>query len=233
MTFRFTNCTGSTGLTGFLRVPANPLGLTLASLGCVLALAGCAPSVVDRSALSSAEPAIRTVAQTAPHALQGGYNDDDERAAALAPSLSAAEPQSEPQSDAQSADDDSPAASACACSRRFLQTGLASWYGKVFHGRRTASGERYNMHALTAAHRTLPLGACVRVTAVGRERSVVVRINDRGPFVHGRIIDLSYAAAEAIGVNVAGTLPVKLEHIAPARGLDGARRCVDRAERAA
>ncbi|MGY6118485.1 septal ring lytic transglycosylase RlpA family protein [Paraburkholderia strydomiana] len=233
MTFRFTNCTGSTGFTGFLRVPANPLGLTLASLGCVLALAGCAPSVVDRSALSSAEPAIRTVAQTAPHALQGGYNDDDERAAALAPSLSAAEPQSDTQSDAQSADDDSPAASACACRRRFLQTGLASWYGKVFHGRRTASGERYNMHALTAAHRTLPLGACVRVTAVGRERSVVVRINDRGPFVHGRIIDLSYAAAEAIGVNVAGTLPVKLEHIAPARGLDGARRCVDRAARAA
>ncbi|MFM0755765.1 septal ring lytic transglycosylase RlpA family protein [Paraburkholderia strydomiana] len=233
MTFRFTNCTGSTGFTGFLRVPANPLGLTLASLGCVLALAGCAPSVVDRSALSSAEPAIRTVGQTAPHALQGSYNDDDERGAALAPSLSAAERQSEPQSDAQPADDDPPAASACACSRRFLQTGLASWYGKVFHGRRTASGERYNMHALTAAHRTLPLGACVRVTAVGRERSVVVRINDRGPFVHGRIIDLSYAAAEAIGVNVAGTLPVKLEHIAPARGLNGARRCVDRAERAA
>jgi len=233
MTFRFTNCTGSTGFTGFLRVPANPLGLTLASLGCVLALAGCSPSVVDRSALSSAEPAIRTVGQTAPHALQGSSTDDDERGAALAPSLSAAERQSEPQSDAQSADDDSPAASACACSRRFLQTGLASWYGKVFHGRRTASGERYNMHALTAAHRTLPLGACVRVTAVGRERSVVVRINDRGPFVHGRIIDLSYAAAEAIGVNVAGTLPVKLEHIAPARGLDGARRCVDRAARAA
>jgi rare lipoprotein A len=64
---------------------------------------------------------------------------------------------------------------------------------------------------------------------VGRERSVIVRINDRGPFAHGRIIDLSYAAAEAIGVNVAGTLPVKLEHIAPVRGLDGARRCVDRA----
>ncbi|MGY6125186.1 septal ring lytic transglycosylase RlpA family protein [Paraburkholderia strydomiana] len=229
MTFRFNNRTGSTGLIGSLRAAANRLGLTLASLGCVLALAGCAPSVVDRSALSSAEPAIRTVGQTAPHALQGSSTDDDERAAALAPSLSAAEPQS----DAQSADDDSRAASACACSRRFLQTGLASWYGKVFHGRRTASGERYNMHALTAAHRTLPLGACVRVTAVGRERSVVVRINDRGPFVHGRIIDLSYAAAEAIGVNVAGTLPVKLEHIAPARGLDGARRCVDRAERAA
>ena len=229
MTFRFNNRTGSTGLIGSLRAAANGLGLTLASLGCVLALAGCAPSVVDRSALSSAEPAIRTVGQTAPHALQGSSTDDDERAAALAPSLSAAEPQS----DAQSADDDSRAASACACSRRFLQTGLASWYGKVFHGRRTASGERYNMHALTAAHRTLPLGACVRVTAVGRERSVVVRINDRGPFVHGRIIDLSYAAAEAIGVNVAGTLPVKLEHIAPARGLNGARRCVDRAERAA
>ncbi|XUW92623.1 septal ring lytic transglycosylase RlpA family protein [Burkholderia sp. M6-3] len=225
MTFRFTNCTGSTGLTGFLREAANPLGLTLASLGCVWALAGCAPSVVEPVALRSGEPPIRTVTQTAPHALQGSSTDDDERGAALAPSLSAAEPQS----DAQSADEDSPVAPACACSRRFLQTGLASWYGKMFHGRRTASGERYNMHALTAAHRTLPLGACVRVTAVGRERSVVVRINDRGPFVHGRIIDLSYAAAEAIGVNVAGTLPVKLEHIAPARGQDGARRCTDRA----
>jgi rare lipoprotein A len=225
MTFRFTHRTGSTGFTGFLRAAANPLGLTLASLGCVWALAGCAPSVVEPAGLSSGAPPIRTVGQTAPHALQGGYNDGDERGAALAPSLSAAEPRS----DAQSADDDSPAAPACACSRRFLQTGLASWYGKMFHGRRTASGERYNMHALTAAHRTLPLGACVRVTAVGRERSVIVRINDRGPFAHGRIIDLSYAAAEAIGVNVAGTLPVKLEHIAPVRGLDGARRCVDRA----
>ncbi|WOD16036.1 septal ring lytic transglycosylase RlpA family protein [Paraburkholderia kirstenboschensis] len=223
MTFRFTN---RTGFTGFLRLAAkNPLGVMLASLGCAWALAGCAPPVVEHAALTSGKPAIRTVERTAPHALQDRYNDGDERGAALAPSLSAEQPRSQ----AQSADDDSPAVPACACSRRFLQTGLASWYGKMFHGRRTASGERYNMHALTAAHLTLPLGACVRVTAVGRARSVVVRINDRGPFVHGRIIDLSYAAAEAIGVNVAGTLPVKLEYIAPARGVDGARRCVNRA----
>ncbi|WP_254604929.1 septal ring lytic transglycosylase RlpA family protein, partial [Paraburkholderia phenoliruptrix] len=90
-----------------------------------------------------------------------------------------------------------------------------------------ASGERYDMHALTAAHRTLPLGACVRVTSLVRTRSVVVRINDRGPFVRGRIIDLSYAAAEALGVRRAGSAQVRLEHVAPVRGADGVRRCMD------
>ncbi len=194
----------------------------LVSLGCALSLAGCAPSVVEPAALNSSEPAVRTLERAAPHALQG--NDDDERGTALAPGASA----DEPRSDVQPADDDSPAVPACDCSKRFQQTGLASWYGSMFHGRRTASGERYDMNALTAAHRTLPLGACVRVTTLGRARSVVVRINDRGPFVHGRIIDLSYAAAEAIGVRTAGSLPVRVEHIAPARGVDGARRCVDR-----
>ncbi len=133
----------------------------------------------------------------------------------------------QPGTDAQSTNDDSPIVPACACSKGFRQTGVASWYGKLFHGRRTASGERYDMHALTAAHRTLPLGACVRVTLLARMRSVVVRINDRGPFVRGRIIDLSYAAAEALGVRAAGGAQVRLEHIAPVRGADGARRCMD------
>uniref|UniRef100_A0A7C2GG83 Probable endolytic peptidoglycan transglycosylase RlpA n=1 Tax=Thermus islandicus TaxID=540988 RepID=A0A7C2GG83_9DEIN len=82
---------------------------------------------------------------------------------------------------------------------RFLQEGLAVWYGPGFHGKRTASGEVYDMHALTAAHPSLPFGTRVRVTNLKDGRSVVVRINDRGPFGGRYIIDLSYAAAKAIG----------------------------------
>jgi len=94
---------------------------------------------------------------------------------------------------------------------KFLQAGIASWYGRQFHGRRTANGERYDMYALTAAHRTLPLGTRVRVTNQASGRSVVVRINDRGPFVRGRIIDLSLAAAQELGMSRAGTARVVLE----------------------
>ncbi len=82
---------------------------------------------------------------------------------------------------------------------RFVQEGLAVWYGPGFHGRKTASGEIFDMHALTAAHPTLPFGTRVRVTNLRNGRSVVVRINDRGPFGRRYIIDLSYAAARAIG----------------------------------
>lgn len=78
------------------------------------------------------------------------------------------------------------------------QEGIASWYGHPFDGRRTADGEVYNMHAMTAAHRTLPFGTMVRVHDLENNRTVVVRINDRGPFIEGRIIDLSYAAAKAL-----------------------------------
>ncbi|WP_018260672.1 septal ring lytic transglycosylase RlpA family protein [Methylobacterium sp. WSM2598] len=81
------------------------------------------------------------------------------------------------------------------------QAGVASWYGPGFHGRRTANGERFDTHALTAAHRFLPFGSRVRVTNNSNGRSVVVRINDRGPYVGGRVIDLSNAAARAIGVS--------------------------------
>lgn len=80
------------------------------------------------------------------------------------------------------------------------QVGVASWYGPKFHGRRTASGEIFDMHELTAAHRTLPLGTWVQVTHLESGRSIQVRVNDRGPFVDGRIIDLSYAAARALGI---------------------------------
>ncbi len=91
-----------------------------------------------------------------------------------------------------------------------LGRGQASWYGLKFHGRRTSSGERFDMNALTAAHATLPFGTRVRVRNVANGREVVVRINDRGPGVGGRIIDLSKAAAAALGFLRAGEAPVVL-----------------------
>lgn len=91
------------------------------------------------------------------------------------------------------------------------QTGLASWYGPDFHGRATSSREIYDMYDLTAAHKTLPFGTMVVVTNLENGKSVTVRINDRGPFVKGRIIDLSYAAAKAIDMVGPGVVPVKLE----------------------
>ena len=86
--------------------------------------------------------------------------------------------------------------------------GRASWYGHAHHGRLTASGERYDMHALTAAHRSLPFGTRLRVTNLNNAEVVEVRINDRGPMVAGRILDLSYAAARRLGAVGAGVIPV-------------------------
>ena len=90
-------------------------------------------------------------------------------------------------------------------------SGAASWYGGKFHGRLTANGERYDMHDLTAAHKTLPFGTKVRVTNSANGKSVVVRINDRGPFVAGRTIDLSRGAATAVGMLNSGVAKVKLD----------------------
>lgn len=92
-----------------------------------------------------------------------------------------------------------------------LQQGVASWYGPGFHGRRSASGERFNQNAMTAAHRTLPFGTMVRVTNLNNGQSIVVRINDRGPFSGGRVIDLSAGAARKIGMMRSGVAPVQLE----------------------
>jgi rare lipoprotein A len=85
-----------------------------------------------------------------------------------------------------------------------VQTGAASWYGPGFHGKRTANGETFNTNALTAAHKTLPFGTELRVTNERTGKSAVVRINDRGPYAHGRVIDLSKAAAEAVGISGVG-----------------------------
>ncbi|VWB86801.1 rare lipoprotein A [Burkholderia stagnalis] len=97
----------------------------------------------------------------------------------------------------------------------FRQTGRASWYGRGFHGRRTANGERFNMNAFTAAHRTLPLASYIRVTNPTNGKWVVVKVNDRGPYKRGRVLDLSYAAAKVIGLVHAGTGRVKIEGLSP------------------
>lgn len=93
---------------------------------------------------------------------------------------------------------------------RVVQTGAASWYGQAHHGKKTASGEAFDMYALTAAHRSLPLGTRIRVTNVANGRAIDVRINDRGPAIPGRIIDLSYGAARALGAVGDGVFRVRI-----------------------
>jgi rare lipoprotein A len=95
----------------------------------------------------------------------------------------------------------------------FKQKGLASWYGSKFHGQRASSGETYNMYAMTAAHKTLPIPCYVEVRNLDNGRKAIVKVNDRGPFHEGRIIDLSYAAATKLGVVATGTAPVEIRVI--------------------
>ena len=97
----------------------------------------------------------------------------------------------------------------------YRERGVASWYGRKFHGQKTSIGETYDMFAMTAAHPTLPLPSYARVTGVASGKSVVVRVNDRGPFLHGRIIDLSFAAASRLGIAQKGSGEVEVEAILP------------------
>ncbi len=97
----------------------------------------------------------------------------------------------------------------------FTQRGVASWYGRPFHGRKTAIGERYDMHSMSAAHPTLPLPSYVKVTNLKNGTSVIVRVNDRGPFARGRIIDLSHAAARHLGMVKGGLAAVEISLIVP------------------
>jgi rare lipoprotein A len=101
----------------------------------------------------------------------------------------------------------------------YSEEGLASWYGEPYHGRPTASGPRYDMNEMTAAHRTLPFGTLVRVTNLDNGKRATVLINDRGPFVAGRIIDLSRAGAEALGSVGPGVVPVRLEVVRQGDGM--------------
>ncbi len=97
----------------------------------------------------------------------------------------------------------------------YRKRGMASWYGRKFHGNKTSNGERYDMFAMTAAHTTLPIPSYVRVTRVSDGRQVIVRVNDRGPFLHNRVIDLSYAAAHRLGMVGPGSVEVVVERIMP------------------
>ena len=99
--------------------------------------------------------------------------------------------------------------------RNYREIGIASWYGKKFHGRRTALGETYDMYSMTAAHKTLPLPSYVRVRNLANNRSVVVRVNDRGPFLHKRLIDLSYVAAYKLDMLKTGTANVEVVALTP------------------
>ncbi|WP_321795480.1 septal ring lytic transglycosylase RlpA family protein [Caballeronia sp. J97] len=160
---------------------------TLSALACALLIAGCAatppPQSTERVRTNESTSASRDQDQPA--------NDEAISAENVSP--------------------DKPAETHAATA--FHQAGLASWYGRGFNGRRTASGERFDMHAMTAAHRTLPLGSWVRVTLLGQNRSVVVRINDRGPVARSRVIDLSYGAAMALGIVRHGTAKVELSTV--------------------
>lgn len=100
----------------------------------------------------------------------------------------------------------------------FEERGIASWYGKDFHGKKTSNGETYNMHAMTAAHKTLPMNTYVKVTRLDNGRETIVRVNDRGPFVSGRIIDLSYSAAKEVGIDTKGTAKVKIVALGSKKG---------------
>lgn len=168
-------------------------GIAAGLLGLAL-LAGCASTTTDapRRAAPTAPPAPPPVAEPAPPAAQV-----PEGVTATPPPLPVG-----------------PADPVDAAARRGPSVdpvrGLASWYGQRFHGRRTASGERYDRNAFTAAHRTLPFGTRVRVRAVATGREVVVRINDRGPFKRSRVIDLSQTAFKALGLQGRGVAQVEL-----------------------
>jgi len=110
-----------------------------------------------------------------------------------------------------------PTESTRARSQGWTEKGDASWYGKPYHGRRTASGEIYDMHEMTAAHRSLPFDTNVRVQRRDTGAEVEVRITDRGPFIKGRIIDLSFAAAKVIGLDIDGVAPVKIKVLGKSR----------------
>jgi rare lipoprotein A len=109
---------------------------------------------------------------------------------------------------------------------RYKERGVASWYGKKFHGQRTSSGEVYDMYAMSAAHKTLPIPSYARVTNLANGRSVIVRINDRGPFVADRIIDLSYAAAFKLGMMQAGHAEVEVQSLVPGQDVPAAQPMV-------
>lgn len=113
----------------------------------------------------------------------------------------------------------------------YLKQGVASWYGSKFHGKKTASGEIYDMYAMTAAHNTLPIPSYARVTNLENKRSVIVRINDRGPFHGNRVMDLSYAAAKKLDLHLSGSGSVEIKAIAPELALAQLQNTAEKQEK--
>ena len=182
-----------------------------------VALAACASTSNRDAAVSSAVPTVSQAQSPTPERRGGYYKDDGpgERPPDNLETLPDAVPRLEPLSRFANRPysvfgrDYVPATSL----RPYRERGIASWYGRKFHNQKTSTGETYDMYAMTAAHPTLPLPSYARVTSVTSGRSVVVRVNDRGPFHAGRIIDLSYAAAYRIGIAQAGSGEVEVESV--------------------
>ncbi|WP_414450555.1 septal ring lytic transglycosylase RlpA family protein [Burkholderia sp. 22PA0099] len=179
----------------------------LGSVVMVAALTGCAmpPTADQASSNGNPKDALRTASAAAA--------DDDNKQANFDSALATMPATDTDDAKRASLADAKPIDAADASD--FRQTGRASWYGRAFHGKRTANGERFDMNELTAAHRTLPLSSYVKVINQSNGKSVVVKINDRGPFARGRVLDLSYAAAKLIGVVKAGTARVKIVGLSP------------------
>jgi rare lipoprotein A len=165
---------------------------TFSSLVVALLLAGCATQPGEHAA-TSPSGTVNSTAQAGDHPGDVFSGQGENHGATSGSSLANAQPLTAPDIS------------------KFHQEGRASWYGHKFAGRRTASGERYNMYAMTAAHRSLPMSSYVRVTNKSSGKSVVVRINDRGPYLGNRIIDLSVAAARALDLQHSGTARVEIQ----------------------
>jgi rare lipoprotein A len=191
--------------------------LALVAVACALVLSGCAskaarPARVDADGVRIAPPAVRE--GPAPgHERDGGP--------AIPPDVSRV-PEPVPRAEPRAAYGNlSPYTvlgrtyTVMPSAQGYVERGIASWYGTKFHGRLTSSREPYDMYAMTAAHKSLPLPTFVRVTNLDNGRSVIVRVNDRGPFHADRIIDLSYAAAVKLGIHIEGTGKVEVQAIDP------------------
>ncbi|WP_070108150.1 septal ring lytic transglycosylase RlpA family protein [Burkholderia plantarii] len=178
----------------------------LGSVVMVVALTGCAmpPNPASEQAADNDNPAKNALRTTAAAQADDADSKQDDFDSALATMPAAGTDDASRASLANAKPIDAADVS------DFRQTGRASWYGRAFHGRRTANGDRFDMNELTAAHRTLPLSSYVKVINQTNGKSVVVKINDRGPFKRGRVLDLSYAAAKVIGLVRSGTASVKI-----------------------
>jgi rare lipoprotein A len=200
---------------------AEPTLLRILALAVAASVAGCGGlfTRTDPAPQAESRPAPKPTAE-APARRPGAYYKDDgpgERPPVDLASIPDATPRAEPLHRFANRPyqvfgrDYAPIASA----QGFRQKGIASWYGRRYHGQNTSSGEPYDMYAMTAAHPLLPIPSYVRVTNVANRRSVVVRVNDRGPFHADRVIDLSYTAAWKLGYVEAGSALVEIEHVPP------------------